>query len=347
MTTIYLVRHGEAEGNAFRRIHGQYDSLLTPMGHLQVKALEKRFADVPIHACYSSDLTRTSLTARAIYIPKGLPLHRDPAFRETNVGRWEDLPFGYLEKFEAEEMRRFNHDTTKWSVEAAETFPAYTERFIHGMKRAAEENRDKTIAIFCHGCVMRGVLAKLFFNSTFVKIPYCDNTAVSRLLWDGHDFTYDYLNDASHLPAEISTFARQKWWRQGEKKDFNLWFQQYDPDHHQPAALPQPNPDWNSFVAMLHDEPVGLLSLRDGVVEGLHLLPQCRDRLFEDQLLGQAYSQFRKQGIKTAMVRASQVDVLEVLSRYGFEQQGVLWQRSIDTAAFDWSSSAPELAHSL
>lgn len=39
MTTIYLVRHGEAEGNAFRRIHGQYDSLLTPTGFRQVEAL--------------------------------------------------------------------------------------------------------------------------------------------------------------------------------------------------------------------------------------------------------------------------------------------------------------------
>ena len=30
MTEIYLIRHGEAEGNVFRRLHGQYDALLTP-----------------------------------------------------------------------------------------------------------------------------------------------------------------------------------------------------------------------------------------------------------------------------------------------------------------------------
>ena len=43
MTTIYLVRHGEAEGNAFRRIHGQYDSILTPTGFAQVEAVKERF----------------------------------------------------------------------------------------------------------------------------------------------------------------------------------------------------------------------------------------------------------------------------------------------------------------
>ena len=73
MTTIYLVRHGEAEGNAFRRIHGQYDSMLTPTGFRQVEALARRFREIPVDACFASDLTRTSLTARAVYVPQKLP----------------------------------------------------------------------------------------------------------------------------------------------------------------------------------------------------------------------------------------------------------------------------------
>ena len=74
MTTIYLVRHGEAEGNAFRRIHGQYDTILTPTGFRQTEALARRFREIPVDACFSSDLTRASLTARAVYLPKRLPL---------------------------------------------------------------------------------------------------------------------------------------------------------------------------------------------------------------------------------------------------------------------------------
>ncbi len=48
MTTIYLVRHAEAEGNLYRRIHGWYDSLITENGFAQIKALEERFPDVQI-----------------------------------------------------------------------------------------------------------------------------------------------------------------------------------------------------------------------------------------------------------------------------------------------------------
>ena len=33
MTTIYLIRHAEAEGNLYRRIHGIYDSLITKRGN--------------------------------------------------------------------------------------------------------------------------------------------------------------------------------------------------------------------------------------------------------------------------------------------------------------------------
>ena len=74
MTTLYLIRHAEAEGNLYRRIHGQYNSLITDNGYRQIAALRDRFANVPIDAVYSSDLFRTMTTARALFVPKSLPL---------------------------------------------------------------------------------------------------------------------------------------------------------------------------------------------------------------------------------------------------------------------------------
>ena len=38
MTTIYLIRHAEAEGNLYRRIHGWYDALITDNGFAQIAA---------------------------------------------------------------------------------------------------------------------------------------------------------------------------------------------------------------------------------------------------------------------------------------------------------------------
>ena len=33
MTTIYLIRHAEAEGNRYRRAHGWYNSTITDRGY--------------------------------------------------------------------------------------------------------------------------------------------------------------------------------------------------------------------------------------------------------------------------------------------------------------------------
>ena len=94
MTTIYLIRHAEAEGNLYRRIHGWYDALITDNGFAQIAALQRRFQDIPIDAVWSSDLYRTMTTARAVYVPKGLELHTDPGLREVHMGDWEDKPWG-------------------------------------------------------------------------------------------------------------------------------------------------------------------------------------------------------------------------------------------------------------
>ena len=50
MTTVYLVRHAEAEGNTYRRIHGQYNSLITQNGLRQIEALWARFEPIHIDA---------------------------------------------------------------------------------------------------------------------------------------------------------------------------------------------------------------------------------------------------------------------------------------------------------
>ena len=54
MTKLYLIRHAEAEGNLYRIAQGQYNSILTDLGQQQVRALERRFADIHIDAVYLS-----------------------------------------------------------------------------------------------------------------------------------------------------------------------------------------------------------------------------------------------------------------------------------------------------
>ena len=66
MTQIFLVRHGQSEGNLFRRVQGQTDVELTADGKAQLPYLTKRFAETPLAAVYTSPLRRAEETAAAI-----------------------------------------------------------------------------------------------------------------------------------------------------------------------------------------------------------------------------------------------------------------------------------------
>lgn len=343
MTEIYLIRHGEAEGNVFRRIHGQYESLLTPRGHLQAKCVEKRFETIRIDACYSSDMTRTSLTARSVYIPKNLPLHRDPRFREVGIGVWEDTPFGWLDRFAPKEMKNFNDNPPAWRAEGAETFDDYTQRFYEGLIEAAQNHDGGTIAIFAHGCVIRGLLMRQFFWNEIGKLPYCDNTGVCKLVYDRGALRYELVNDNSHLPEELSTFALQKWWRlTGNRTEVNCYFVPYSDKLPLPHGMVVPDRDSAGIclAALLHDAPIGIISMGApegdmGRIIGMSLKEGMDGRMYGDQLLGTAFSHFRKLGCRSIAMNPGWYPD-DILNRYEFT--GLALSRSIDVNAFDWGN---------
>ena len=212
MTTIYLIRHAEAEGNLHRRIHGWYDALITDNGFAQIAALQRRFQDIPIDAVWSSDLYRTMTTARAVYVPKGLELHTDPGLREVHMGDWEDKPWGELERCDAMNLIRFNHSSPDFRVEGGETFAQVQARLKGAVLRLAAAHPGQTIALFSHGTAIRCLQGALrgLGPGEMDGLGHSDNTAVTCLEVEGERTRTVFENDNSHLPGEISTPARQR-----------------------------------------------------------------------------------------------------------------------------------------
>ena len=232
MTTIYLIRHAEAEGNLYRRVHGRYDSLVTENGFAQIRALERRLEGVPIHGVWSSDLYRTMTTARAAWQPRGLRLHTDPGLREMDLGEWEDMPFGEVRHRFPEEMERFNATDPTWQAPGGESFVQAGERIERAVRRIAKQYPDQTLALFSHGMVIRQLIARVrgVPPREWHSVPHGDNTAVTKLTWDGEQLAVEWELDNSHLSQDISTLARQAWWRRDreKKEDVNLWYRPID-----------------------------------------------------------------------------------------------------------------------
>jgi probable phosphoglycerate mutase len=66
MLQVYLVRHGETQWNAERRIQGQSDSPLTAHGERQAWQVGERARTLGITHIITSDLGRTRRTAEII-----------------------------------------------------------------------------------------------------------------------------------------------------------------------------------------------------------------------------------------------------------------------------------------
>lgn len=384
MTRIYVIRHAEAEGNLFRRIHGQYDTTVTPRGKAQIAALRDRFAGERVDVCLSSDLVRPRTTAQAVYVPRGLPLRLDPRFREVRLGVWEDRPFGLLEREDPQQLAWFSSEPYRWHVAGAETVTEYSDRFLDGLRDAAERYQGQTVAVFSHGSVIRAMQMRLFYGPDRIpEIGHCDNTGVSLLEYDAGRWRAVYLNDNSHLTGDLSTFSRQNWWRGGSRqRDENVWFRPlgddpawYDRCRREAwqAIYGQPAPDdggtwraaawdaarrdpWAVCQAMLGDEPVGLLQLDDrhggdGWISFLYLLPAWRGRGLGVQLVGQAVSHFRARGqsVLRLTVSPKNARAAAMYRRCGFTETGWAPGMNGSLAEMTWDGSldrdlAPERA---
>ncbi len=350
MTTIYLIRHAEAEGNLYRRAQGQYDSNVTPLGMLQIAALAERFKDIPLDALYSSDLTRTQSTAGAIlkYHPE-LPLQTTALLREQSIGVWEDTAWGNLARDWPEQMAHFSQDPERFSVPGCEAIGAVVARMKEALLDIARKHEGQTVAVFSHGMAIRALLCELL-NIPLVeihRIPHGDNTAVHLLRAEAGALRVEYYNDNSHLSDELSTFARQSWWRKegGGKEDHDnvlfeplrfpadeelyldcyeaTWLQShgnlkgYIPSLYHVSARKHLEENPQLLVKMLHGETfAGLIELdtlrglpqNAGWISLIYVKPEFRQRRLGVQLLGHAVSLFRAMGRESLGLHVSQTN---------------------------------------
>ena len=345
MTGIWLIRHGEAEGNLYRRIHGWYDGALTEMGFRQLPYLTERFRDTRLDAVYSSDLRRAMDTARALCEPRGLLLRIREDLREVSMGEWEDRTWGWVEKFQPEEYARLNRDPWSWSVPGCEPGGKTVERMTRALLAIGEKHPGGEVAVVSHGSAIRLLLASLLGHTgpAISWVPYCDNTAVARIEAEGGRLRLIRYNDNSHLPETLSAFHRDTWWKNEDGKDGRdlyylpmdlsapagaetylrryreTWIASYGNDRgftnvHLDGARYRQQQDPESVLEVwCEDTPCGILELavNQGADQGfghialLHLEEPFRGKGLGVQLLGAAVSHYRARGRKRLRLRVT------------------------------------------
>lgn len=158
MTTLYLIRHGEAEGNPEGRFLGQQDVPLTLRGHEQAAALAQRLADLPLTAVYSSDLRRAMQTAAALAAQRGLAVQPCPALREAAFGRWSGMTYAEIEAGWPEACAAWLAEPERTAPPDGECLADLRLRAMQALDALAALHAGESVAVVTHGGVLGALL---------------------------------------------------------------------------------------------------------------------------------------------------------------------------------------------
>lgn len=204
MTEILLIRHGETEWNAIRRLQGHLDIALNAEGERQAEALARALQDERLDVIIASDLQRAMQTAQAIALPRGMPIEIEPGLRERCYGAFEGVLYSEIAgrfpeahaAWQARELdARFPEGERK-----AETLAEFHERAVNTITRLALRHPNRKIALVTHG----GVLECAYRAATGIGLsPERDfeilNASINRIVWDGSCLHVAEWSNVAHL----------------------------------------------------------------------------------------------------------------------------------------------------
>ena len=153
-TRICLVRHGETEWNAERRIQGQIDIGLNATGLRQAAAAGRWLKTAGIVALYSSDLKRAWTTAQAIGEALALVPVAEPQMRERRYGVFEGLTYAEAQAKYPDGYAAFEGRNAAYDFENGESLRDMYERVTGRLKMLATAHPGQNIAVVLHGGVL-------------------------------------------------------------------------------------------------------------------------------------------------------------------------------------------------
>ena len=154
MRRLFLVRHGESEWNAVRRLQGQADIALSSQGEAQAIALASTVAQLAPDRVITSDLRRAHQTASLLGYPDA---RQDARLREVNVGDWTGLPIADIIAADAEAYRGWRAGT--FAPPGGEHWQDFSLRTATAV--LSESGTAKRLLVVCHGGVIRALLQTL------------------------------------------------------------------------------------------------------------------------------------------------------------------------------------------
>ncbi|WP_144472248.1 histidine phosphatase family protein [Bacillus pumilus] len=188
MTTICLVRHGETDWNAAKRIQGRTDIPLNDTGKWQAEQTGLYLKDAHWDVVISSPLTRAKETAHLILKHVDAPLVIMDDFIERDYGDAEGMSF--------EERQKLFPNKQYPNMEPLETIQ---DRMVEGIEKVRVAYPNQQVLIVAHGAAIHALLTTLADEHLGLENTRLVNACLNYVEWkDGKWKVLDY-NVVSHL----------------------------------------------------------------------------------------------------------------------------------------------------
>lgn len=205
ITHISLVRHGETDWNASRRLQGHIDIPLNNNGLEQAAQLAVAFSQRQFRfdAMYSSDLLRAHQTAIPLATVLALPLTTDAALRERHMGVLQGLTGDEAAVQQADHWHDFKNSTPGKDLAGGECPQTFRQRVQDAISELASQHPGQHILLVTHGGVLDMVyrIAKdmPLDGARSVAFP---NAALNRIKVSSQGWEVEQWADTSHLTRE-------------------------------------------------------------------------------------------------------------------------------------------------
>lgn len=160
-TRLFLVRHGEVEEKYHRIFGGRIDMNLSALGHQQAKATADFLRRRPVDVIYASPMKRAqqTLSPLASHCPR--PAVDVDGFREVDFGVWTGLSWEEVHAKHQVSAFDWLDRIERGAIAEAETGATFRARVEPPLRRIVEEHAGQSVAIVCHGGVIRMMLSIL------------------------------------------------------------------------------------------------------------------------------------------------------------------------------------------
>lgn len=207
MLQVYLVRHGETQWNAERRIQGQSDSALTEKGERQAWQVAERVKAFGITHVIASDLGRTRRTAEIIAQACECNVTLDARLRELDMGVLESRHLDTLSEEEESWRRLLVNGTPDGRIPEGESMLEMSSRMHAALNACRDLPAGSRPLLVSHGmalgCLVSTILGLPAWAERRLRLRNCSISRVDHQEspWLAPGWVVETAGDISHLDA--------------------------------------------------------------------------------------------------------------------------------------------------